>query len=123
MSARRRARIIAARVLIAFLCPFPISGDVPTKFRQNKPLGRWVSTQRALYKQVGGVASDKETQTRFARLEAIGFNWVQTIPHSPHDESEETTTFPYGEQSSGDPYEYPYGKPLKVPYEGQSIWL
>jgi Helicase associated domain len=60
--------------------PFSLfaSGNVPTKSKKNRALGRWVSTQRAMHKSYmdgrcsKGVSRD-EIERRTARLEELGF--------------------------------------------------
>ena len=44
--------------------------DVPSRFRENEVLSRWVSEQRRLYKK--GILLKR----RQKRLEQIGFSWV-----------------------------------------------
>jgi len=52
---------------------------VPTKYKQNRELGRWVSTQRQRYKDykkgVKMSISQEEFERRIRRLEDIGFDW------------------------------------------------
>ena len=54
--------------------------DVPTKYRKT-PLGRWVSTQRSMYKkfnkgeQSSCGSSDDVIQNRIAQLNTLGFHW------------------------------------------------
>jgi Helicase associated domain len=64
-------------VFLVFLSLF-VSGNVPTKSKKNRALGRWVSTQRAMHKSYmegrcsKGVSRD-EIERRIARLEELGF--------------------------------------------------
>ena len=59
-----------------------MKGNVPTKNKTNKALGRWVSTQRANYKKYKKGEWEKlprmdrdQFERRIRRLEAIGFPW------------------------------------------------
>jgi Helicase associated domain len=61
---------------------FWIKGDVPTKNKKNRALGRWVSTQRSNYKKykkgMGTLrpkTDDEEMERRIRCLEGIGFKW------------------------------------------------
>ena len=61
-------------------CFFRMVGHVPTKHRNNRPLGRWVSTQRHMYKDYlegkkPKSLDHKEMRRRIEKLEAIGFAW------------------------------------------------
>lgn len=74
----------------------------------NKALGRWVSTQRAVYKQfqkTGVTAHPEEMKRRINRLDRIGFSWsvlpgntdpeeivVNTLSLSSHSKNTSTTT-------------------------------
>ena len=49
--------------------------NVPAKYAQNKPLGRWVSTQRTQYKLLRQGKQYSLTAERQAALEKIGFEW------------------------------------------------
>jgi Helicase associated domain len=49
--------------------------DVPTKYKENPALGRWVSTQRSQYKQFLAGTTTHMTQERFERLNELGFKW------------------------------------------------
>jgi hypothetical protein len=54
--------------------------NVPTKYPNNRPLGRWVSTQRSMYKQFhsGGKFHKlprEEIERRISLLESMGFSW------------------------------------------------
>jgi hypothetical protein len=50
--------------------------DVPQRWAEDLPLGRWVMTQRAGKKRLDrGEPSDGMTVTRAAKLEALGFAW------------------------------------------------
>jgi hypothetical protein len=56
------------------------AGNVPTKYRGNKALGRWVSTQRAYYKRFeSGEVTDpeemEEGQRRIRLLNELCFTW------------------------------------------------
>ncbi|KAL7491007.1 hypothetical protein ACHAWT_000516 [Skeletonema menzelii] len=52
---------------------------VPTKFKENKTLGRWVSQQRAEYKEFQHGLKSKMTVEKIIRLERIGFQWFMLI--------------------------------------------
>ena len=49
--------------------------NVPTKYRVDTALGRWVSTQRKQYKEMKAGKRTLLTQERAQRLEALGFRW------------------------------------------------
>ena len=50
--------------------------NVPTKFKQDTSLGRWVSTQRKQYKDLmAGSTKSLMTRERADRLQALGFRW------------------------------------------------
>lgn len=48
---------------------------VPTKFKENTALGRWVSQQRAEYKKFCKGEKSSLTTERIIRLNSIGFAW------------------------------------------------
>jgi len=48
---------------------------VPTKYKDNPALGRWVSTQRAQYKLMQEGKVSTMTKERVAGLEEVGFAW------------------------------------------------
>jgi hypothetical protein len=59
-----------------------MKGNVPTKNKSNRALGRWVSTQRSNYKNLKKGESPKhprmnrqELERRIRRLNGIGFAW------------------------------------------------
>ena len=53
---------------------------VPTKYKGNTALGRWVSTQRAEYKKYQeGVAKTSMNADKIRRLEEIGFAWFMAL--------------------------------------------
>lgn len=53
---------------------------VPTKYKGNTALGRWVSTQRAEYKKYSeGVAKTSMNADKIRRLEEIGFAWFMAL--------------------------------------------
>ena len=61
-------------------------GTVPTKNATNRALGRWVSTQRAVYKRfikTGELAyprmNIKEMNQRISRLNGLNFSWYEGI--------------------------------------------
>lgn len=49
--------------------------SVPTKYKDDTALGRWVSTQRAEYKKKSEGEPSAITADRITRLEEIGFTW------------------------------------------------
>jgi hypothetical protein len=49
--------------------------NVPTKYEENKALGRWVSTQRSQYKQMFLNQPSHMTQDRYNKLTALGFSF------------------------------------------------
>lgn len=49
--------------------------SVPTKYKIDATLGRWVSTQRKQYKDMKENKRSLMTEQRFEKLEAIGFCW------------------------------------------------
>jgi hypothetical protein len=87
-----------------FLFLIPTLGNVPTKCKKNRALGRWVSTQRAMYKthQEGAIVGkdgshSQENERRIARLEELGFSFSM-IPgpagndgNAPTSDSDTTT--------------------------------
>jgi len=52
---------------------------VPTKYRENTALGRWVSTQRSDYKRFQEGKKSTMTDDKIARLESIGFAWYMAL--------------------------------------------
>lgn len=52
---------------------------VPTKYRQNTALGRWVSTQRSDYKKFQEGKKSTMTEDKISRLESIGFAWFMAL--------------------------------------------
>jgi len=53
---------------------------VPTKYKANTALGRWVSTQRAEYKKYQeGAAKTSMNAEKIRRLESIGFAWFMAL--------------------------------------------
>lgn len=53
---------------------------VPTKYKENTALGRWVSTQRAEYKKYQeGQAKTSMNADKIRRLESIGFAWFMAL--------------------------------------------
>lgn len=49
--------------------------NVPTKYRTNPALGRWVSTQRSQFKEFQAGLVTHITDQRISHLEKIGFRW------------------------------------------------
>jgi hypothetical protein len=54
--------------------------DVPTKYKENKALGRWVSTQRSQYKQWKSTEKTQMTEERHQKLCEIDFMFVKLNP-------------------------------------------
>lgn len=52
---------------------------VPTKFKENTALGRWVSTQRAEYKKFCNGQKSSLTNSKIRRLDSIGFAWFMAL--------------------------------------------
>ena len=53
---------------------------VPTKYKDNTALGRWVSTQRADYKKYQeGMSKTSMNEEKIRRLEGIGFAWFMAL--------------------------------------------
>lgn len=48
---------------------------VPTKYKENSALGRWISKQRAAYKKYRKGEKSNMTADKIRRLESIGFAW------------------------------------------------
>jgi hypothetical protein len=73
---------LLSRVVFRFSLSFDPTGNVPTKNKTNKALGRWVSTQRSNYKKyckgegtLRPKTENDEMDRRIRMLNAIGFNW------------------------------------------------
>ena len=49
--------------------------SVPTKYKEDTALGRWVSTQRAEYKKYSEGEPSQITADKIKRLEDVGFAW------------------------------------------------
>jgi hypothetical protein len=52
---------------------------VPTKYKENTALGRWVSTQRAEYKKHCEGQKSHMTAEKIRRLESVGFAWFMAL--------------------------------------------
>lgn len=76
----------SSRLLVLFFSKITIGtallGNVPTKNKTNRALGRWVSTQRSnhkKFKRTGSTAHPrmdrKEMNRRTSRLNGINFSW------------------------------------------------
>mmetsp|Transcript_13386 Transcript_13386/g.17033 ORF Transcript_13386/g.17033 Transcript_13386/m.17033 type:complete len:429 (-) Transcript_13386:177-1463(-) len=52
---------------------------VPTKYKENTALGRWVSTQRAEYKKYCKGEKSSLTAEKIQRLDSIGFAWFMAL--------------------------------------------
>ena len=83
-------------LLLLLSSHFHYLGNTPTKYRTNKALGRWVSTQRANYKRFqkheeGQIGADKlptgrdELIRRIGLLDELGFSWTM-IPEPEEEE-------------------------------------
>lgn len=73
--------------------------NVPTKYDENKALGRWVSTQRSQYKAWMRNEKSHMTQGRYDKLKEIGFTFDmlpytnrQCVEEAVEDAEEETTS-------------------------------
>lgn len=95
------------------LIVFP-TGDVPTKNKKNRALGRWVSTQRSNYKKyklgtgmLRPKTDEDEMERRIRCLEGIGFKWSLLPGNSPTNEEDESDDDPTDddeeEQASSNP--------------------
>lgn len=67
--------------------------NVPTKYVENRALGRWVSTQRNMYKKYHGGASfnsllPSEIERRIQLLNQLGFIW-NMAPTSGSDDPDQ----------------------------------
>lgn len=64
--------------------------DVPTKFRVNRALGRWVSTQRAEYKKFREGQPSPMTSEKIEQLGNLNFQWKcplkKTAPNAENPE-------------------------------------
>ncbi|MGK3737275.1 MAG: hypothetical protein ACI90V_004120 [Bacillariaceae sp.] len=80
-----------------------LSGNVPTKNKTNRALGRWVSTQRSNYKKfkrTGSTAHPRmdreEMKRRIRRLDGINFSWSllpgSTLPEENVDDSSDSSS-------------------------------
>lgn len=82
-------------------------GNVPTKNNSNRALGRWVSTQRSMYKKymAGQIEKDHdEIAERIKKLKSIGFVW-SLAPGSPNSNNNDAGVIK-GEGATGlDPQE------------------
>ena len=66
-------------------------GNVPTKHKENRALGRWVSTQRSAYKRMLVGEECCMTQERVERLNELGFSWSM-VPSLALDEAANSDT-------------------------------
>jgi hypothetical protein len=88
---------------------FGYPGNVPTKNKVNKALGRWVSTQRSNYKkyrQGKGNLRPKtdsvEMERRIRMLNGIGFNWSLLPGHSSGSDEHSDETDEVEDQDEDD---------------------
>jgi len=77
--------------------------NVPTKYAENRALGRWVSTQRNMYKKYHAGASfnsllPAEIERRIELLNQLGFIW-NMAPTSGSDDPDQ-------KESQQDPHDY-----------------
>lgn len=66
--------------------------NVPTKYKKDTALGRWVSTQRKQYKDMKDNKRSLMTQEKIERLEALGFRWTLGQHEDPDSESSSTSS-------------------------------
>ena len=52
------------------------NSHVPTKYKENTALGRWVSTQRSEYNKYRKGSKSSMTQDKITQLEKVGFAWA-----------------------------------------------
>ena len=64
--------------LVAYKAEFG-NCHVPTKYKHNTALGRWVSTQRAEYKKYQEGTKTSMNADKVRRLEGIGFAWFMAL--------------------------------------------
>ena len=74
--------------------------DVPTKYDQNRALGRWVSAQRLSYRRYLDGEKSTLTDERVERLNELGFSW-QMLQGSPQSYSSSSSTTPPSRSSTG----------------------
>jgi hypothetical protein len=63
---------------------FVTSGNVPTKYKKNKALGRWVSTQRAMHKRYTELTKD-ESEGSLNPDESLEHDPEQALLYHPED--------------------------------------
>ena len=61
--------------VVCDLIRMPLKGRVPTRWEDNRKLGRWVSLQRCQYKDFISGRKTVMTRERIEMLEGIGFEW------------------------------------------------
>lgn len=90
--------VVTVRImsLNSYLISFPHfyklhAGNVPTKNRDNRALGRWVSTQRSMFKkfQEGDINDIEVWNRRIRRLNGINFSWSLAPSGPPGGEAGE----------------------------------
>ncbi len=59
------------------------AGLVPTKYKENLSLGRWVSAQRKKYRNLQANLGKALTPEKVQQLEEIGFVWCATTDLKP----------------------------------------
>lgn len=62
--------------------------NVPTKYGQNKALGRWITEQRAAYKKYSKGETSSMTPERVAKLRLLGFQFVMLKRGNSEEEGE-----------------------------------
>lgn len=80
--------------------------NVPTKYKGNRALGRWVSTQRNMYKRYtsGGVFKNlrpDEIVRRIKLLEELGFVWIMGPPSGSEKDEKNDESKEYGDDQEG----------------------
>lgn len=78
--------------------------DVPTKYEENKALGRWVSTQRSQYKLFIQGERSHMTQERLSELVAIGFKFDMTTAPPKSTNSSRRSRYSEEEEGSDGPF-------------------
>lgn len=76
--------------------------NAPTKWKQDKALGRWISTQRKQYKLYQAGKRSLLTPEKIARLESIGFEWDRSGANQRTDKAIEEDGEPGGGVDNGD---------------------
>lgn len=78
--------------------------NVPTKFRENSALGRWISTQRAQMKEWRRGEKTSMTKERYAKLSALDFQFERLkTSKTGHEESKSNKKKPAAAAKKTDP--------------------